>query len=337
VSPANRLLIVIPCLNEEAHLATLLDQFGSENPDALIVVADGGSTDRSRAIVLDRAKILPNVILVDNPRQIQAAAVNLGVERYGSNFDWLLRADAHCEYPPNYAGRLIEAAHLWKAASVVVPMVSQGTGIFQIAAATAQNSLLGTGGSPHRRVGKGGYVDHGHHALMDLKAFQAIGGYREDMIANEDAELDLRLSAVGRIWLEPRLAIIYYPRSSPSRLWGQYFKHGAGRARTLLLHRVRPKLRQLLPVAVAAAAILAVLTPAWPWFAVPALAWLCFTLLAGILVGLRSGKPAGLLAGFAAAIMHLSWGLGFIVAAVRYSRSQPNLAGRPNRSVRPLS
>ena len=41
------MLIVIPCLNEEAHLPGLLAQLLDENPDARIVVADGGSTDAS--------------------------------------------------------------------------------------------------------------------------------------------------------------------------------------------------------------------------------------------------------------------------------------------------
>lgn len=335
MTAGNRLLIVIPCLNEEEHLPTLLDRFVAENPRALIVVADGGSTDLSRAIVDGRAKRSSNLVLLDNPERIQAAGVNRAVERYGADFDWLLRADAHCGYPRAFARRLMETAEMRQAASVVVPMVSRGTGIFQVAAAAAQNSVLGTGGSPHRHVRKGGYVDHGHHALIDLRLFEAVGGYREDMAANEDAELDLRLAASGgRIWLEPSLAITYYPRSSPRHLWRQYFRYGTGRARTLLLHRVRPKLRQLLPIASAVAVMLALLAPVWPWLAAPAAIWLLLTLGGGIFIGLRSGKPAALLAGVAAAIMHLSWGLGFALEAARPPR---NPKFRTDRSFRPFS
>ena len=316
---ADRLLIVIPCLNEDRHLPGILDQFIAENPDALIVVADGGSTDRSREIVHDRANTCPRVILLDNLQRIQAAGVNLAVARYGDEFDWLLRVDAHCDYPKDFAKRLIKTGRLHKATSVVVSMLSRGKTAFQVAAAAAQNSVLGTGGSPHRHIGEGAYVDHGHHALMDLRLFKLVGGYREDMPANEDAELDIRLVGRGaRIWLEPSLAITYYPRSSPLHLWRQYFKHGTGRARTLLIHRVRPKLRQLAPLVAALATVLALFAPAWPWLAAPALGWLCVALIAGFFLGARSGQPAAFLAGFAAVIMHLSWGLGFAGQAVRW-------------------
>jgi succinoglycan biosynthesis protein ExoA len=326
------LLIVIPCLNEEAHLAALVDQFARDNPEAMIVVADGGSTDSSRSIVRDRAANATNLVLLENHQRIQAAGVNAAVQQYGSGREWLVRVDAHCDYPSDYAQKLVNAAHLHQARSVVVPMVSRGKSTFQIAAAAAQNSLLGTGGSPHRHVGKGGYVDHGHHALLNLRLFESVGGYREDMAANEDAELDRRLIASGaRIWLEPSLAITYYPRSSPERLWRQYFKHGMGRARTTILHRARPKLRQLAPVGAAGGAALALLSPAWPWLAAPMLIWLGFTLLAGFVIGARTmGSRARLLAGFPAAIMHLSWGLGFTLEALR--SVLPNRAGATRRN-----
>ena len=42
------LLAVIPCLNEEEHLPQLLAQMLADPAIDLLVVADGGSTDRSR-------------------------------------------------------------------------------------------------------------------------------------------------------------------------------------------------------------------------------------------------------------------------------------------------
>jgi succinoglycan biosynthesis protein ExoA len=314
---SDRLLIVIPCLNEEEHLPALLDQFVQENRDALIVVADGGSSDDSRSIVAKHGRTAPNLILLDNPQRLQAAAVNLAVSRHGEGRDWLLRIDAHCSYPRQFARKLIEAAKLHQATSVVVPMITRGKRGFQIAAAAAQNSVLGTGGAPHRHLGKGCFVDHGHHALMLLKDFQVAGGYREDMLANEDAELDLRLIQGGaRIWLEPSQAIVYYPRRSPLGLWEQYYNYGRGRFRTLRLHRGRPKLRQLAPVAAAIAAAMTVLSPISWWFAAPAAVWFCVTMFGGVAVGLRAGGASALFAGAAALIMHLAWGLGFLVEAL---------------------
>ena len=65
--------------------------------------------------------------------------------------------------------------------SVVVSMLTSGSGAVQKAVAAAQNSKLGTGGSKHRHLSAGEWVDHGHHALMRISAFTAVGGYDETL------------------------------------------------------------------------------------------------------------------------------------------------------------
>ncbi|WP_425228631.1 glycosyltransferase family 2 protein [Sphingomonas sp.] len=312
------ILVVIPCLNEEAALPGLLRQQLAEPGDHSIVVADGGSTDSSRAIVAAVARDHPRLTLIDNPARLQAAGVNRAVAELGGDARWLVRIDAHCDYPEGYVRKLIDTAERQHATSVVVPMVSRGETCFQRAAATAQNSRLGTGGSPHRHVGTGAWVDHGHHALMDMTLFRQVGGYRETMSHNEDAELDLRLAAAGgRLWLEPRLALGYLPRRSAAQLWRQYLGYGRGRAQTLLLHRRRPKLRQTLPLAVPAAALVALLTPVHWLFAAPLLGWALLCLAGGIAIGARAGGGCAMLSGVPAMIMHLAWGLGFLARIAR--------------------
>jgi succinoglycan biosynthesis protein ExoA len=308
------LLIVIPTLNEERHLRDLLAQFLSECPQALIVVADGGSTDRSVEIVTELAASHPRLLLMHNPARIQSAGINRAVAAFGGNHTWLLRVDAHCDYPAGYAHGLLAAAAANGATSVVVPMVSRGESCFQVAAAAAQNSVLGTGGSAHRHVGTGRFIDHGHHALMQIALFREVGGYREDMSHNEDAELDLRLTkAGGRIWLEPAQAIGYYPRKSARGLWRQYFGYGRGRSRTLRLHGARPKLRQLLPLAVPVACVLALFAPIEPFLAVPLGCWSLLCLGAGAWTGWRAGGGCAFLAGIPAMIAHLAWAIGFLI------------------------
>ncbi|WP_375396522.1 glycosyltransferase family 2 protein [uncultured Sphingomonas sp.] len=309
-------VIVIPCLNEAAVLPALLRQQLADTDGIPIIVADGGSTDDSRGVVERLAAEEPRVRLLPNPARIQSAGVNLAVRGCGPEVRWLVRMDAHCDYPTDYVDRLLATAEAQHVTSVVVPMVSRGTTCFQVAAATAQNSRLGTGGSAHRHVGRGGLVDHGHHALIDRALFESTGGYREDMPTNEDAELDARMTAAGgRIWLEPSLALVYYPRSTPGALWRQYWKYGRGRARTLQLHRARPKLRQMLPLAVPAAAALALATPVHAIFAVPLSAWALLCLGGGAAIGRRQGGCA-LLSGVPAMIMHLAWGLGFLTRMI---------------------
>lgn len=306
-------LAVIPCLNEAAHLPMLLSQMLADPTIDQIVVADGGSHDGSREIVSEFA-LSHRVTLLDNPARIQSAGVNRAVREHGKGYDWLLRIDAHCLYPDNYARSLLEAAHAHDASAVVVPMVTVGKKGFQLAAAAAQNSVLGTGGSAHRHLGQGRFVEHGHHALMDMDLFCKVGGYCEAMPCNEDAELDHRqIAAGGTIWLEPTLALTYFPRSTVGALWRQYWRYGQGRARNLRRHRTRPRLRQMVPLAVPLAIVLLSFSWLHPVLAVPALAWAGLCLGLGFVIGLCAGGGWALFAGVAAMTMQLAWAIGFLI------------------------
>lgn len=333
-----KLLIVIPCLNEEEHLPALLDALCTDpaTADARIVVADGGSTDSSAALVRARAAIDPRVTLLTNPKRLQSAGINHAVAEYGADSDILIRVDAHAAYPTNYVSRLIAAFRESGADSVTVAMraaAKQGA-CFQIATACAQNSVLGAGGSPHRKAGARQWVDHGHHALFRMDGFRDAGGYDEMFSHNEDAEFDHRLcKRDGKILLAADIAIDYFPRSTAAALARQYFAYGRGRARTMLKHAAPLKLRQLIPVMIAPVAALALLTPLTPIAAAPALAWLGLSLAFGLMLGLRARNLCACASGAAAAIMHLSWSLGFLDHLARRvsSRRRPALAAFPER------
>ena len=307
-------LVVIPCLNEEGCIAAVIENV-LRDPAAdklLIIVADGGSTDRTPEIVSKFAARAQNVRLISNPLRIQSAGVNYAARQYGKGQQWLIRMDAHAEYPEAFVSQLISEARRTRASSVVVAMKSLGNGCFQQAAATAQNTILGAGGSPHRRNGAEGFVDHGHHALFDMREFLALNGYDETQSHNEDAEFDCRLvGAGGRIWLTRAIRIGYYPRARPDELYFQYRNYGRGRATTILRHRARPKLRQLLPAAVAPSAALLLATPLFAVAALPCALWLAVCLVFGASLGLRERKRCAFASGFAAIVMHLGWSIGF--------------------------
>ncbi len=317
--PAADVLIVVPCLNEEKTLPALLDWLRAEAGAATVVVADGGSTDASRAIVEAAMPAWPSLHLVANPERYQSAGINRAVQAFGEGRAWLVRIDAHAAYPKRYVQILIDAAMRQGAQSVVVPMVTSGTGCFQRAVAAAQNSKFGTGGSLHRHIGSGAFVDHGHHALMRLASFTAVGGYDPSFSHNEDAELDFRLGERGdRIWLEPTAALQYFPRSTATALWRQYFNFGKGRARTVHKHRLGLKRRQALPLAIAPAILigLAALPVAlvWPWAAVliaPVAGWMALCQLAGLALAIGARSACTLAAGTALMIMHAGWSFGF--------------------------
>lgn len=314
MSHGNRLLIVVPCLNEADHIGPLMAQLSlaAARFDGIVVVADGGSTDNTAEIVEERAARDPLVKLLLNPARIQSAGVNLAVSRYGDEVEFLIRVDAHGGYPDDFCDRLIEEAGAVSADSVVVPMLTKGVGVVQGAIAEVQNSKLGTGGSKHRAGSTGEWVDHGHHALMRIAAFRDVGGYDETFSHNEDAELDFRLRQAGyRIWLSGRTQMIYYPRTSLGALFRQYAGYGRGRARNVVKHRVIPKLRQLVPLSVFPAVCLLPFAGMHWLAALPAIVWAAACLGGGALMAIRARRPGLVLAGVSAMVMHLAWSFGF--------------------------
>jgi succinoglycan biosynthesis protein ExoA len=329
-----QVLVAIPCLNEEKYLERLVTYLVADctGIPAHIVIIDGGSTDRSVEIAEGLSRSYSNVTLLKNPKRIQSAAFNLAIASLGGDADTMIRVDAHADYPSGYCKTLLEEAAATGADSVVVAMNTVGTAGFQRAVAAAQNSKLGNGGSAHRSAGTDGkWVDHGHHALIRLDAFLAVGGYDETFSHNEDAELDIRLVRGGfKIWLTGKTVLTYYPRSAPWPLFLQYFRYGQGRARTLAKHRILPKLRQMIPAAVVPAVVLAFLAPVWLPAAMPLAAWAFLCLSYGGLLGIKAkDREIAALSGVAAMLMHLAWSLGFwAVAPKAFQTGKGSVSGK---------
>lgn len=312
-------LVAVPALNEEAAIEDCLRSLIVGDPfmkEVQIVVADGGSTDKTRKIIEDLRRDFPNVSVLDNPARLQSAGINAVVEqRAEPTHQYLVRCDAHAHYPRGYVRKVVESlATRGKAASVAVPMDSVGYGTFSKAGAWIVDTKLGSGGSAHRGGKGSGWVDHGHHAGFRLDWFRKIGGYDPTFSHNEDAEFDHRIGlAGGRVWLDADIRLEYHMRPTVQKLAKQYWTYGQGRARTILKHKMKPRMRQMIPVAhVALTFVACILGLVWP------VMWLYPALYLAVLAAVsamgvkRIGWPSGLWAGPALGAMHLAWGAGFL-------------------------
>lgn len=307
-------LIAIPCLNEKDHIESVVRTVLEETRERAgeVVVCDGGSTDGTVDILNRLVASQSGLTVLHNPARLQSAAVNLAVRMRGDRHTYLVRVDAHGGYRRGFVTQLVDAAERTGAESVVVGMDTVGRpGSFQAAAAAAQNSVAGNGGSGHRSADSGGrWVDHGHHALFLVSAFREVGGYDETFSHNEDAELDIRLRAHGfRIWLADEPRFTYYPRATPSGLAKQYFRFGRGRARTILRHRrVNPRqlvVAPVVPVLVGAGATRS------KFATLPILAWALLCAAIGGAETVKARDLRRLRTTEALMVMHLSWSAGF--------------------------
>jgi succinoglycan biosynthesis protein ExoA len=308
-----KVLVVVPCLNEERHIERVLRTLVGESDrvNMKVVVADGGSTDRTRTIVRQISDGR-RIVLMDNPKRIQAVGINDAARKYGKRARFLIRIDAHASYPNDYCETLLHVQARTLADSVVVSMRTEGSTCLERAAAAAQNSILGNGGSVHRNRTGDLWVEHGHHALFKMDAFKAIGGYDESFSHNEDAEFDNRLVDAGfSIFLTAGVEVTYYPRGSFFGLFRQYFNIGKGRARNFLRHPTRARVRHFVLTTVAPALCLAILAPFGNLFVLPALCWASICLGYGVVLGLRLRDPCAMASGIAAMAMHAGWSFGF--------------------------
>lgn len=324
------LLIVIPCLDEEAHLSRLIAGILCDPlaTNMTLVVADGGSRDRSREIVTEISSQTPQVVLMDNPKKLQSAGVNLAVRRFGADSRLTIRVDAHARYPDDFISRLVQTQARTEAHSVVVSMHTVGVAPKQQAIAIAQNSIFGTGGSAHRSASEGAWVDHGHHALFLTKTFLDLGGYDEDLSHNEDAEYDMRLAAAGgKVYLAP-VVIDYLPRDTIRGLWRQYFNFGKGRARTAVMHRKTPNLRRGILILLVPALLIAALGFWTPLALAPACGWLGVVVLFAAIFAAKHGLYRGIMAAVAGGTMQLAWSLGYHVQLFEEFRRVLRLAPR---------
>ncbi|NRA16442.1 MAG: glycosyltransferase family 2 protein [Oceanospirillaceae bacterium] len=322
-------IVIIPCYNEQPYIATLIDYLIDDlairviDEEPLLIIVDGGSFDGTQEIIKSYSSKYASVRYLYNPGKLQSCAMNLAVNTYAAKAKYLIRLDVHADYPAGYISTLLQEVQDNNADSVVVSMDTQAKNSMQAVIATAQNSVLGNGGSGHRNnLTVGGWIDHGHHALMAVEAFRKVGGYDESFSHNEDAELDHRLiMAEYKIWLTAKTNIIYYPRETLLTLFKQYKGYGGGRSKNIIKHKVMPKFRQLIPISIFPLFICFLFALFWWPLAIPFSVWLLLSISIGVFIGYKTPEMYGFyryMIGLAAATMHFSWSFGFCYGCVTW-------------------
>ncbi len=313
--------IGIPCLNEERYLeacmqCVLAQDYPRERTE--IIVADGGSTDRTRQILERLAREHDNFRWIDNPGRIQSAAMNEIIRV--ARGDVLVRLDAHAEYASDYVRKCIEVLSRTGADNVGGAARARAKGWFQRALSAALKSPAGVGGAKFRTEDAEGFVDTVWGGAFPRHVFETVGLYDPGAIVNEDAELNQRiLAAGGRIFLSREIEAYYYPRDSFTSLATQYFRYGKGRARTMLKHGGLVTLRPIVPFAAVVSGALLLATSSFHGLTAPAFgAYALITGLEAVRVGRGEGAWAIPVVWGIFPVMHAAHGLGFGVGLVRY-------------------
>lgn len=317
--------VLVPVLDEIERIretaAAMLAQ-RVEGPYELLF-ADGGSTDGTRAVLDELAARDARVRVLDNPAGHVPGGLNAGLRAARGEF--VARMDAHSLYPDCYLQRGIERLREGDVDWVTGPAIPDGAGRWSRRVALALESPLGQGGSSKWGEGAGGAaeieLDTGvFGGVWRRSALERHGPWDERWPVNEDAEMAGRvLAAGGRIVCLAELGARYAPRDTLAGLWRQYWRFGYYRVQTARRHPVALRRSHLMPIALALDAGCALL-------GATRAARGARVLLAAYGLGLvgagATTRPRATLADVVAlplvfAIMHLSWGLGFLAGCLR--------------------
>jgi glycosyltransferase involved in cell wall biosynthesis len=298
--------MILPVLNEAPQLERCLRSVAAQRYPAIIevVVADGGSSDNTRAAASAFAK----VVVVDNPRRIRPAGLNAAIAE--AKGEVIVRVDARSALAPDYVERCVSALLSSGAAIVGGQMRYEAHDARQRGIVAAMTSRFGAGPAAFRREGgQARFVDTVYLGAFNASTIREMGGYDEWSGGNEDAELAWRAQDFGGVYLDPSIKSVYLGRDGLGPLARQFYRYGHNRARTIRKHPGSISLRQL-----AVPGLFAGLLS--PWRRSVLGAYLLAIVARGV-VELASDPPAvpTLLAAFPT--MHTAWGLGFARGIVK--------------------
>jgi glycosyltransferase involved in cell wall biosynthesis len=331
--------MILPIRNESAFIArsikaVLAQDYPRDRYE--VVVADGMSTDDTRQIVELFQSKQPNLRLIDNPGRIVPTGLNAAIAQARGQI--IARVDGHCEIAPDYLRNCV--THLLNDGvdGVGGPLETIGETFTARVIAAAMSSTFGVGNSAFRTV-------NDSTQLTDTVAFpaytraivEAAGSFDEELVRNQDDEYNYRLRKLGaRILLAADVRSKYYSRGSLRSLWRQYFQYGYWKVRVMQKHPRQMRARQFVPFFFVVSLLLCLLL--LPFFGPSLLlvvigSYFIANLLASILVASRKGKRLFVLLPTAFAILHLSFGLGFLIGLVKFRSRWFNRSGNSTKST----
>lgn len=311
-SPLPAISVILPVLNEEAHLQSAVHSILSQDYQGSIevILAIGPSEDRTLEIAEEMSRKDSRVVIVNSPTGRTAAGLNLALNK--SQSPVVVRVDGHAQIPQDYLRLVVEILNSTGAVNVGGVMAAVGTTPFEKAVAGAMRSALGVGASRFHTGGEAGAVDTVYLGAFRREALLAIGGFDERFTRAQDWELNFRLREKGGlVYFDPRLHVTYRPRSTARALAKQYFEYGRWRRVVSRRHSGTINYRYLAPPFALVGFSFSLIAGIFlPILFAPAAIYLLFVVLASIKIATSIREYLLLLV--VIPTMHFAWGAGFI-------------------------
>jgi len=321
--------IVIPMRNEEKFIARCLDSIiDNDYPQNQfeIIIADGMSTDSSRDIVNEYRKKCAGIKLLDNPKKLRVTGNNVGIR--AAKGEIIISMDAHVIYATDYIRQCVTLLQTTGAANVGGLQKAVGYNYITKAIALATSTPFGIGDAEFRYLEKEKWVDTVYLGAWYKKTLDEVGYFNEDWERNGDYEINYRIrKAGGKILLSPKIKCDYYVRGSLLKLARQYLLYGKWRLKTTKTHPDSIRWRHLLPPLLIIWLLLSpilYISGFHMWW-IPAGIYVIYTILVSCGIGFQeSAKYIPILIP-TLWILHITWGIGFILGIFRFGFPQIRL------------
>lgn len=206
--------VIIPMRNEEKYIGKCLQSIlANDFPKSQyeVLVVDGASTDRSRAIAEEMAPWFGSLRILDNPKAIVPTAMNTAIR--ASRGRYIVRMDAHTEYPADYISACVRELNKGVADVVGGRLITRPGADTLIARAIALMTQhpFGVGNSAFRISSSAREVDTVPFGAFRKEVFDKVGLFQESLVRHQDFEMNARIRAAGgRILLDPSIQPTYY-------------------------------------------------------------------------------------------------------------------------------
>lgn len=316
--------IIVPCYNEIDYIVGFLNEVASQRYGSDIcevLIADGMSRDGTRELLADRINDDKKLCVIDNPERIVSTGLNRCIEH--ASGDIIVRMDVHTKYDQDYVGNCVSVLLDTNADCVggawrVDPAVERESAI-----ALAFQSRIGSGGAHSRKTEISDYVDTVYLGCWHTSYLREMGGFDPKMVRNQDDELCHRIRLNGGTVYQSASIVSYYTiRNSMRLLAKQFYQYGYWRPRTIIKHRSISAMRQFYPAFLVVLLSVLVVWASFSIFgAVVLFSFIAIYLISiGTLLFAQFGqlRPMHLtfIATICVAIMHISYGAGFLYGLV---------------------
>lgn len=319
--------IVLPIRNEVNYIKnTLTAVFAQDYPaESLeILIADGESTDGTREIISQISQNLQHTIkVIDNSQKIVPTALNAALSQ--ANGDIIIRVDGHTIVASDYIRQCVSVLQKSEADNVGGKMHAVGENYFGKVVAIATSTPFGVGGGRFHYSDYEEWVDTVYMGAWRRDVFERIGLFDEELVRDQDDEFNYRLRANGgKILLSPKIKSKYTVRGTPAKLWKQYFQYGYWKVRVLQKHPRQMRPRQFIPPLFVLILLVGIVvwifsSLEWVLLALIGRAYLGANFIMSLWAASQNGWSYLPLLPITYAILHLSYGLGFLVGLFRFA------------------